>query len=456
MLERRKQWIAAAALPLFSMFASCDETTPEGGSTDSDGGQDAGRDGAVGGHEAGPGDDGGHGQGDGDGDGDDPVPDICDSCGPGLCLPDKTCAECLSDEHCTGAKGHCDTSIHLCVECLKEAHCSGEEPRCDLESQTCVKCLPGPQDNCPVGQYCDGSDFSCKVGCNMYRCASGICEPDGDCSLCVADDECAPGRVCSTRQCIATCGDRGEVCPEGYDCCDTRCAVLERDPDNCKGCNVVCDASQFCGALSCTENTVAHVCDAVKFSFLLDGHATDDARAQDLYIAFGDLCSDETPSQTIEQTNSNALNQETGQPVVGAGELVVVLGGPFGQHIVGYLEGNKLTKSYNKFDGATAWFYGRGAAGEADPAIVTAPYSILDEHHDFFVIETVTDPISRARVLKLYGLDSPGTNAAAWFFTHEVLADPASFGGTHYIYEWTDATMDGPSADDTYSQLLAE
>jgi hypothetical protein len=374
-------------------------------------------------------------------------------CPSGVCLSSNVCAECVSDAHCSGDKPHCDTGDNVCVECGSDADCGGDTPRCNTETQVCVACLPGPDDNCPLRQYCDTTDgYACKVGCNIHRCASGVCEPDGDCSLCVADDECDDGRVCSTRECVSACGG-GTICPDGFDCCDTRCAALERDSQNCKACGTECESKQFCGGGGCTDNTLANVCDAIRISFLLDGLEVDNAMTEALQIGFADKCpTPQSPMQSIEQTSSDALNQMTGQPVIGNGELVVVLGGPFGQHIVRYLENNKLTKSWNKFDGATAWFFGRSSDDSPDPALVTAPYSVLSEDHDFFVIETLTDPISRSRALKVYGLDSAGTRAAAWFFANRVLTSPESFSGDHYIYEWTDADdVDGASEGDTFT-----
>jgi hypothetical protein len=218
----------------------------------------------------------------------------------------------------------------------------------------------------------------------------------------------------------------------------------------------VCGADAYCGGAGCTGNTVANVCDALETVFLLDGQPVDDAMADQLLAAFQSECADGAPRATIVQTSSSALNQMTGQPVVDSGELVVVLGGPFGQYIVNYLEDNKLTRSYNQYDASTSWFYGRASEG-ADPVLVMAPHSTLSADHDFFVIETVIDPISRARVIKVYGLDAAGTKAATWFFVNRVFASPASYGGTHYIYEWTDSDAeDGPSDGDTFTEIVAE
>jgi hypothetical protein len=65
-------------------------------------------------------------------------------------------------------------------------------------------------------------------------------------------------------------------------------------------------------------------------------------------------------------------------------------------------------------------------------------------------------------VLTAYGLLSPGTAAAGWYFQNEMApgvvaaidgGGDGGFPGAWYVYEWTDATTNGPSADDTFTLL---
>src|SRR5205085_2516343 len=93
-----------------------------------------------------------------------------------------------------------------CVQCISDAQCSGATARCDPQADRCVACLPGPTDNCPMGEYCR-YDHVCERGCKTGAdCPSGTCLTDHSCSNCTMDSQCAAGEVCQAGSCIAACG----------------------------------------------------------------------------------------------------------------------------------------------------------------------------------------------------------------------------------------------------------
>ena len=77
--------------------------------------------------------------------------------------------------------------------------------------------------------------------------------------------------------------------------------------------------------------------------------------------------------------------------------------------------------------------------------------------HDFFLVEVVKDPISGTFSLVVYGIESPGTRAGAFYFANVMLpdivgADVTTFTQAWYIYEWTAADAGaGPSLGDTFT-----
>jgi Stigma-specific protein, Stig1 len=314
----------------------------------------------------------------------------------------------------------------------------------------------------------DGSHdaISEEGGTCASRCASGVCDTNGDCQPCVKDDECTGGRVCNAGTCGPRCGDGGVACAGNLVCCTEHCVDTTRDPRHCGACGATCTATQFCGNATtpvCREAVLRNLCDAKKATFLLNGLAEDDTSSGILRSAIASLCVPVPALTSVDQTMSVAINTTTGQPLAGGGELLVAAGGDSTQRLVRWLETSGTSTVYNETDGSTILDFKRrgGAADGGDTLIHRVTLATVTAGHDFFLAEVVKDPISGTFSLVVYGIDYPGTRAGAFYFANAILpnivgADVTTFTQAWYIYEWTSVNTDaGPSMADTFTQLAA-
>lgn len=279
-------------------------------------------------------------------------------------------------------------------------------------------------------------------------CASGSCTATHDCERCVSDSECAEGRLCSTGRCLSPCVNTLD-CPSGYVCCGNRCADTVRDHEHCASCNAACTGGDYCATVGCKQTSVATVCDTPHMTFILSGASHDDALAPVLAAALTSGCPSPPAVATETETASLAINPMTAQPVAGAGDVIVELGGPYTSNVAKYVESHGLTRIYDTTpDGVVVGFYAHSADGGADPEVAVVPIPALTSTHDFFKIEMVVDPVSGTRIFQVYGIFAPGTAAAVWFFQNRMLPNLSSYPLRYYVYEWThgDAgTNPGPS-----------
>ncbi|HEY6561057.1 MAG TPA: hypothetical protein VI072_27465 [Polyangiaceae bacterium] len=299
----------------------------------------------------------------------------------------------------------------------------------------------------------DGGDGSVEPTCQT-PCASGRCEADGDCQHCISDSECQTGRVCSSGTCLPGCS--GDSCPSGFSCCSGRCADLTRDFGNCRACGTACSGESFCGSAGCQQAVVSAVCQVPRVTLVLGGGEVDDAETALFSAALASKCTTPPALRTVTEAEATFLHPTTARPVLGSGELVVVIGGTAFQQLVKYLEDSALTRVYNYYDPTEVRFHGRGADGGAQ-LLVQAAQSEITNTHSYFLIESVVDPTSRTWVMEVYGLSSAGTRAGSWYFRNQVLppADPGTFAKRYYVYEWQSATATSndpvePGASDTF------
>jgi hypothetical protein len=407
---------------------------------------------------------------------------------------------CSSDGDCASPTPRCQLTTHACVACLSgdTDNCPSDE-YCDATSSTCVSgcknaqscpsqvcdsthqcaaCMPetpdsgadsGTVDLCPDGKYCT-SAHECIQGCKLdgTSCARGSCDGDHGCNHCLNDSECAGGKLCSSGTCLDACGDGGVTCPADFECCSGRCAKTKSDFGYCGSCSNACSGEQFCNGSSCGGASISAVCSAPKVTFVKDRASVDDQVTDDVRAAFNH-CANSQIFVVANQTESDVMNPVTGQPVGGSGNLVVMLGGTYFQHMIRYLEEHALTRVHNNVNnlGTIIGFYTRGQDGGADPAIVEDSATELSDPNasrGYFLIESVVDPTSHTWALEIYGLGAQGTSAGAWFFANKVIPKLNDFPAHYYIYKWVDAGAEGgsadagppmPSEDDTFTQLAS-
>jgi hypothetical protein len=296
-----------------------------------------------------------------------------------------------------------------------------------------------------------------EAGTCESQCASGVCDMNGDCKRCVNDQECKGGRVCGSGVCAPRCGGAGAACTGAFVCCNEHCVDTTLDPKHCGACGTTCAALQFCANASvppvCRSSILAHVCDAKRATFLLDGLQADQEATVVVHGAIMARCAPPPMAATVSQSVSTAINPITGQPVLGGGELLVAVGGDSAQRLVNYLEDSGTSRVYNEYDGLnTLWFKRRDAS---NTILATVTRTTLTPTHDYFLVEVVLDPISGTLSLVLYGLDSPGTKAAAYYFTNTMLPSIATYTQSWYLYEWMGTNSGGAGPGDTFTLLAS-
>jgi hypothetical protein len=234
-------------------------------------------------------------------------------------------------------------------------------------------------------------------------------------------------------------------------CCGDRCTFASRDHKACLACGVTCSATQFCGTTGCLNGTIANVCDSPKATFLLDGLSVDDQLAPVVSAGLVAGCPTAIAARTVSQATAGTINGTTGQPVVGGGDMQVLIGGPYGQKLIRYLDAQGVTAVFNATNGERGRFQLRNGSGGPGAFVVDEPSSAITTTHDYFLVETVVDPVTGTLTFGIQGFQAEGTVAGVWYFLNTVLPARATYDKRYYVFEWTNADGDpAGSAGDTY------
>jgi hypothetical protein len=346
---------------------------------------------------------------------------------------------------------YCDDSDFTCkAGCKSDASCFNGNGFCN-SSHVCLECNPNGTDKCAAGKYCTSAG-ACAEGCKTdgSSCASNVCQGSHECQWCIADSECLPGHVCSSGQCLPNCGHDND-CPEGLSCCGDRCADLSRDHSACLACGTTCTANQFCASTGCRDATIANLCDSAHATFLKDGLSIDDAQDDILSAALVAGCATKPTVTSVALANAVTINPKTGQPVVGGNDMQVVVGGPFGQTLIKYLDNAGVTAIYSNYDNGREQF--RLRSGGTPP--VDVAQSSSTDSHDFVLIEAVTDPKSGTLMFAIDGFQQEGTIAGVWYFVNQMLPSLSSKTASYYVYEWTDDGDKQPGIGDTFNLVTS-
>jgi hypothetical protein len=153
-------------------------------------------------------------------------------------------------------------------------------------------------------------------------------------------------------------------------------------------------------------------------------------------------------------TDSNFVNQTSGNPTGSEGQGIVTFGGPIVNVAVYYYEVNKVAPVIHcETAGApgpgepwSLWYYQNGTS-------ITQTAAGIDEHNDYFLIEIFEDGEGR-NVFIAYGISGKGTYAAGKYF-HSIYPTMNSSTSQWVIVKWEDSNGDGfvnePSDGDTYT-----
>lgn len=250
--------------------------------------------------------------------------------------------------------------------------------------------------------------------------------------------------------------DAGLACDGGLTCCSGQCVDPTKDPNNCGSCGTACTTAQFCTGAACTDMIVGNVCANGHATVVLDGLAADEDAGSTIGAALAASCTPAVVVAALGQDAGGVLDPATNRPITGVGDTFVAGGGAFGQLGVAYMNGKSLTPVYVTVDGnaMTASFVRRSG----NTALVTAPMSNLTAAHDYFVVQLAAEPTSGTLCFIAYGFFTPGTSAAAFWASTQMVPHRASYTNRWYVYEWTDDAdggVPGPSADDTFKLVAS-
>lgn len=250
--------------------------------------------------------------------------------------------------------------------------------------------------------------------------------------------------------------DAGASCDGGLTCCSGQCVDPTKDPNNCGSCGTACTTAQFCTGAGCTDMGVENVCANAHATVVLDGIATDEDAGSTIGAALAASCTPAVVVAALGQDAGGVLDPATNRPITGVGNTFVAGGGAFGQLGVAYMNNQSLTPVYVTVDSnaMTASFVQRSTSA----ALVTAPMSMLTASHDYFVVQLAVEPTSGTLCFIAYGFFAPGTSAAAFWASTQMVPNRASFTNRWYVYEWTDNAdggVPGPSADDTFTPVAS-
>jgi len=164
---------------------------------------------------------------------------------------------CGTDVDCRIASLHCDLAgDRTCVECVTDDHCarsgdgaagSSGGTRCDPKLRRCVACLTQAQ--CPAAQACVAGRCipTCVEDVTPSTCPSGSKCESGLCAACEPDEGDACAATPSTRYCLAS-PQICVACRSDADCdTNTRCDPVRKAcvaciaASDCPGSRALCD-----------------------------------------------------------------------------------------------------------------------------------------------------------------------------------------------------------------------
>jgi len=241
------------------------------------------------------------------------------------------------------------------------------------------------------------------------------------------------------------CGDGGE-CQGPLSCCGF-CVDIHKDPRNCGACGTRCSTVQFCTGTACPELSFANVCSNPNVTVVKDPFETDNNAASLIGKALASSC---MPPPTVvekDQASPDVLDGD-GRPLAGGSTSYISAGGAFGQHLIDYLDKAGITPLYITGDATNVGFRDRNGKDA-----ISAPRPTLTDTHDFFLVQLSVEPVSGTLSIAAMGLFAPGTTAAGFWVSTEMVPKRASYPDAWYVFEWTDTGDKLPNAADTFTMV---
>ncbi len=196
---------------------------------------------------------------------------------------------------------------------------------------------------------------------------------------------------------------------------------------------------------------MANVCANARGGVSLDSYPVDIEAGVAIGTALATNCMPAVTIDQVVQSSTGFLDPGTGRPISGPGDTFVAGGGAFGQRGVAYME-KALSPIFLTSDGTTGQIRNRAA----NTAIVTTPVNLLTEHHDYFYVQLMVEPVSGTLCFSGVGMLGPGTQAVGFFTAAELVPNRSKYTASWYVYEWTDSNNDSvANAGDMFTQVAS-
>lgn len=213
-------------------------------------------------------------------------------------------------------------------------------------------------------------------------------------------------------------------------------------------CGGVCTPEQYCRtAGTCATILGDNLCGNSTIYALRNGFGADEAATDSMSAALAAHCGG-TPVNSVSSTDPAVVDTCTGEPLVGAGNTLLMAGGFYTQRAVLHLE-RRISPIYFDTDGGTLFQYKtRAGAVVAEWDVATQTSS-----HGFFTVALYPDTKRGSLVINVFGQTGEATLAGAWYFANVVL--PSIENGTknwgkYVVVEWTDSGDLAPNAADSF------
>jgi hypothetical protein len=126
--------------------------------------------------------------------------------------------------------------------------------------------------------------------------------------------------------------------------------------------------------------------------------------------------------------------------------------------LVHFLEKSGATPVYDTSD-ATGfrWSLRDGGTVVGPVPFDGSPTGIINDYtSDYFLLESVRDPVRGSLSYVVYGFLITGTRAGEWWLENHVLPNLSSQTQRWYVYYWNDTDgVPGPSVDDTWTPIAS-
>ncbi|MBI5493990.1 MAG: hypothetical protein HY904_03125 [Deltaproteobacteria bacterium] len=313
---------------------------------------------------------------------------------------------------------------------------------------------------CTSGSVADGGTAAVDGGAaGASSGGGGATTSEGSTSSAASSGGAASGDPSSgtTVSSSSAASSRGPECSETLacttgTCCTGTCANLATHFAHCSACDTPCEAREFCLDTACVAATLANSCVTGSALLLLDGYRPDDGTARAMGAALVSACHPAPLALLEGGTRDPAfVSPDTGLPVKRDERLIVTVGGPFVNAVVGAYEASGVAPLF--FDRAadpTLRVLRVTATGDVALQVEDAAVTMC---HDYFLLEVFRDPVDGRLVVAAYGLYEDGTRAAGVYFAQTLIPLLAVQQQEWLVVEWTDPLCDGPDATDTFARV---